>query len=63
MVLGAGYSLWLLNRILFGNIKNYSIQEYKDLTRIEFYYLFPYAFLTIVLGLYPDFIVSYIYIA
>jgi NADH:ubiquinone oxidoreductase subunit 4 (subunit M) len=44
MVLGAGYSLWLLNRILFGNIKNYSIQEYKDLTRIEFYYLFPYAF-------------------
>ena len=63
MVLGAGYSLWLLNRILFGNIKSYSIQQYRDLTRIEFYYLFPYGFLTIALGLYPEFIVSYIYIA
>jgi len=42
MVLGAAYSLWLLNRILFGNIKKFSIQEYHDLTRIEFYYLFPY---------------------
>ena len=30
-----------VNRILFGNIKNYSIQEYQDLTRIEFYYLLP----------------------
>jgi NADH-quinone oxidoreductase subunit M len=39
MVLGGGYSLWLLNRILFGNIKKFSIQEYQDLTRIEFYYL------------------------
>jgi NADH-quinone oxidoreductase subunit M len=63
MVLGGCYSLWLLNRILFGNIKNFSIQEYQDLTRIEFYYLVPYAFLTIALGLYPEFIVSYIYIA
>ena len=25
MVLGAGYSLWLCNRIIFGNIKQYSI--------------------------------------
>jgi NADH-quinone oxidoreductase subunit M len=63
MVLGGGYSLWLLNRILFGNIKNYSIQEYKDLTRLEFYYLFPYAFLTIVLGLQPELITCFIYIA
>ena len=57
MVLGAGYSLWLLNRILFGNIKKFSIQEFKDITRIEFYYLAPYAFLTIVLGLYPEFLI------
>jgi NADH-quinone oxidoreductase subunit M len=63
MVLGGCYSLWLLNRILFGNIKSYSIQEYKDLTRIEFYYLVPYAFLTLSLGLYPEFITNFIYIA
>jgi NADH-quinone oxidoreductase subunit M len=63
MVFGAAYSLWLLNRLLFGNIKNYSIQEYKDLTRLEVYYLLPFGFLTIILGLFPELIISYIYIA
>ena len=62
MVLGGGYSLWLLNRILFGNIKNFSIQQYQDVTRIEFYYLFPYAFLTILLGIYPELVISFLYI-
>ena len=61
MVFGAAYSLWLLNRILFGNIKNFSITEYQDLTRFEFYYLCPFAFMTIVLGIYPQFLISYIY--
>jgi NADH-quinone oxidoreductase subunit M len=61
MVLSACYGLWLLNRLLFGNIKNYSIQEYKDLTRLEFCYLVPFAFLTLALGLYPEFVVFYIY--
>jgi NADH-quinone oxidoreductase subunit M len=60
MVLGAAYSLWLLNRILFGNIKKFSITEYKDLNRIECYYLLPYAFLTIVFGLFPEFLINYI---
>ena len=27
MVLGGGYSLWLLNRIVFGNIKSFSIKS------------------------------------
>jgi NADH-quinone oxidoreductase subunit M len=62
MVLGGGYSLWLLNRIFFGNIKNFSITQYQDLTRIEFYYLLPFAFLTIILGIFPELIISIIYI-
>jgi NADH-quinone oxidoreductase subunit M len=62
MVLGAAYSLWLLNRILFGNIKKFSIQEYHDLTRIEFYYLFPYGLLTVIFGLFPEILINYIYI-
>ena len=48
--------------ILFGNIKKFSIKEYQDLTRIEFYYLLPYGFLTIILGIYPELIISYIYL-
>ena len=62
MVLGAAYSLWLLNRILFGNIKKFSIQEYHDLTRIEFYYLFAYGLLTVIFGLFPEILINYIYI-
>jgi NADH-quinone oxidoreductase subunit M len=61
MVLGGAYSLWLLNRILFGNIKNFSITEYQDLTRLEFYYLLPFCFLTVILGLYPQLLIAYIY--
>jgi NADH-quinone oxidoreductase subunit M len=62
MVLGAAYSLWLLNRVLFGNIKKFSIQEYKDLTRVEFYYLLPFGILTIVFGLFPEILTNYIYV-
>jgi NADH-quinone oxidoreductase subunit M len=61
MVLGGAYSLWLLNRILFGNIKNFSIIEYQDITRFEFYYLVPFAFLTILLGIYPELLIHYLY--
>ena len=62
MVLGAGYGLWLLNRLLFGNIKVFSIQVFSDLTRLECYSLLPYAFLTVVLGLFPELLVRYVYI-
>lgn len=60
MVLGAGYSLWLLNRILFGNIKNYAILNLKDITRFEFCMLFPFVFLTFLFGIYPEIIINYI---
>jgi NADH-quinone oxidoreductase subunit M len=62
MVFGGAYSLWLLNRILFGNIKHFSITEYQDLKRLEFYYLFPFAFLTVLLGVFPDLLINYLYV-
>jgi NADH:ubiquinone oxidoreductase subunit 4 (subunit M) len=58
MVLGAGYSLWLCNRLLFGNIKKYSIKEFKDISRREFFILLPFLFLVFFLGLYPDIITN-----
>ncbi len=30
MVLGIGYSLWLCNRIAFGNSKQFSILKFRD---------------------------------
>jgi proton-translocating NADH-quinone oxidoreductase chain M len=38
MVLGGGYSLWLYNRIAFGNLKVQSLKAYSDLNRREFFY-------------------------
>lgn len=60
MILGAGYSLWLLNRILFGNIKRYSITIFKDVSRFEFYTLVPFVFLTFLFGLFPEIIINII---
>ncbi len=62
MVLGGAYSLWLLNRLLFGNIKNFSIIEFNDLTRLEFYYLLPFGFLTVFFGLFPETLIYFIYL-
>jgi NADH-quinone oxidoreductase subunit M len=62
MVLGGCYSLWLLNRILFGNIKKLAITEFQDLTKLEFFYLLPFGFLTVLLGVFPELLVCFIYI-
>jgi len=60
MVLGAGYSLWLCNRILFGNIKLFYVTTFKDLTRLEFSILSPFVFLTFLLGFYPEVLVNFL---
>lgn len=60
MVLGAGYSLWLCNRIIFGNIKQYSISFFKDLDRREFFIFLPFGFLTFLIGIYPDIILNFV---
>jgi NADH:ubiquinone oxidoreductase subunit 4 (subunit M) len=60
MILGAGYSLWLCNRILFGNIKRNSISVFRDLNRREFAMFLPFLFLTFLIGLYPDIILNFL---
>lgn len=52
MILGAAYSLWLFNRIVFGNIKTGKM-FLRDLTRLEFFILLPFIFLTLYLGFFP----------
>jgi proton-translocating NADH-quinone oxidoreductase chain M len=54
MVLGASYSLWLCNRILFGSLNLNYIYMYKDINRREFAIILPLFFCTIWLGLYPE---------
>jgi len=53
VIFSAGYSLWLYNRVSFGNIKNIFILKYIDLFINEFFICFTLFIFSIFLGLYP----------
>jgi NADH-ubiquinone oxidoreductase chain 4 len=65
MVLSAGYALFLLNRVLYANQSPYvhSSPLNRDLSRKEFSILFPLVLLTILLGIFPDFLLSKIHLS
>jgi proton-translocating NADH-quinone oxidoreductase chain M len=54
MVTGAGYSLWLCNRILFGSLSSQYIVQYIDINRREFAVLLPLLICTLWMGVYPE---------
>jgi proton-translocating NADH-quinone oxidoreductase chain M len=60
IVLGAAYNIWVTNRLLFGSMSKYFV-AYNDLTRREFAILFPFIFLSIFLGLFPNLIIDAIH--
>nr|BED43651.1 NADH dehydrogenase subunit 4 [Pyropia sp. Myanmar_A]BED43675.1 NADH dehydrogenase subunit 4 [Pyropia sp. Myanmar_B]BED43699.1 NADH dehydrogenase subunit 4 [Pyropia sp. Myanmar_C] len=54
MILGAGYSIWLFNRICFGNLKLQYITSFQDISRREFCILFPLSIFVLWMGIYPE---------
>ena len=54
IILSGAYSLWLFNRIAYGNLKIQHIKGFSDITKREFHVLLPLIFLTIFLGVYPE---------
>lgn len=61
LVLGGAYSLWLYNRLAYGNLKLYYLSFYYDLTFREFSIFLPLIFGVIFLGIYPNFFVQLIH--
>jgi NADH:ubiquinone oxidoreductase subunit 4 (subunit M) len=53
VILSAGYSLWLFNRVAFGVVRLCSV-EYVDLTQRELYIYLPLIVITIFFGVYPN---------
>ena len=51
MILGAAYALWLCNRIIYGVSKPYYITHFSDLSRREFFMLFPFIIGVLVMGI------------
>jgi proton-translocating NADH-quinone oxidoreductase chain M len=54
MVIGACYSLWLFNRISYGNLKTQYFSYYSDISKREFFIFLPLLIGTLVMGLYPE---------
>jgi len=54
MILGGCYSLWLFNRIAYGNLKTQYIKNFMDLNRRETFIFIPLLFGTLVMGIYPE---------
>jgi proton-translocating NADH-quinone oxidoreductase chain M len=54
MIIGGCYSLWLFNRIAYGNLKTQYFQKYLDINKREFLMFLPLIIGTIAMGLYPE---------
>jgi NADH-quinone oxidoreductase subunit M len=61
IMLSAVYSIWLVNRIIFGNLKVTYIKQYYDLTMHEIFVLLPLFFYVLFFGIVPNIILNYIY--
>lgn len=63
VILCGAYSLWLYNRIIFGNLKTTSITMFKDINLREFIILLPLLILVLFMGVYPSFFSEYIHLS
>ena len=53
LILGASYSLWLVKRVVFGEVLNDSIASLQDVNKKEFLILFSLAILVLLFGIWP----------
>lgn len=63
VIIGGAYSLWLFNRIAYGNLKTQYTTEFLDLTPREFVVFLPLILGTLVLGIYPNIFLTSIHMS
>ena len=54
LIIGAAYTLWLVKRVLWGEIHNPHVAEMKDINGRETFVLLAFAALTLALGIWPE---------
>jgi NADH-ubiquinone oxidoreductase chain 4 len=57
IILTAIYSIWLLNRLVFGSINIKYFYNFSDLSRKEFFICFFFCFLILIFGLFPNLLI------
>ncbi|MFQ5610020.1 MAG: proton-conducting transporter membrane subunit, partial [Woeseiaceae bacterium] len=53
LILGAAYTLWMVKRVIYGDVANDNVAELKDLNRREFVVLAVLAVAVLAVGVYP----------
>ena len=53
LILGAAYTLWLVKRVVFGEVANHHVAELQDLNHREFFILGLLAVAVLIVGLWP----------
>jgi NADH-quinone oxidoreductase subunit M len=53
LILGAAYSLWLVKRVIFGDIANDNVRQLEDINRREFVVLASLAAVVLLFGVWP----------
>ena len=53
LIFGAAYTLWMVKRVIFGDIKNDNVKALKDLNNREFLVLGILAFVVLLVGVWP----------
>lgn len=61
VILSGAYSLWLYNKISFGNVKVSYTLKYSDINFREFSVMFPLFFFIFFMGIFPNFFLSYLH--
>ena len=61
MIVGGCYSLWLFNRIVYGNLKTQYFTYYLDVSKRELILFIPLLIGTLFMGIYPDIFLRYIH--
>lgn len=59
IIIGGCYSLWLLNRICFGNLKTQYINKFLDLNYREIIVFLPLVLGTFLIGVLPEIFAKY----
>jgi len=61
MVLGGAYSLWLFNRVVYGNLKIQYLTHFQDMSYREFLIFLPLVLGTLIMGIYPELFIEIIH--
>ena len=63
LILGAGYTLWMVKRVFFGEIKNEHVRALQDINQREFIMMSVLAVAVLALGLYPAPLVNVMHVS